>query len=189
MEQDSIEYVKNLQSPSQNFLCKLKANKYSLQFLQLIIKNPETNKVFFSQNMDKHENSDLIINDEDYPTEILKAFDEMRMRNYTFSKEFFECELMSVTLQFKVGEQEVKNMSLVENHYFKKKRIAQYNFDFPFCAPNSINTWEYIYNMPKMNKEDIKEIVEFGEKTSSDTFFFVGDKMILHNKSEYLFIK
>lgn len=45
---------------------------------------------------------------------------------------------------------EVKNLTIVENYYFKNDRISSYVFTFPFCAPNGKNTWELIYEVPKL---------------------------------------
>lgn len=77
-------------------------------------------------------------------------FDEMRKRTYNFPASFFESKYVSTFLKFKVGDLEVKDLVLVENHYYQNQKIASYQFDFPYCAPNSINTWEYVYDMPQL---------------------------------------
>ena len=110
----------------------------------------------------------------------------MRKKVYYFPKDFFKYKLVSTFLKFKVGDLEVKNMTLIENHYFKNQRIATYEFNFPYCVPNSVNTWEYVYEIPELPQEYKNQLL-LGETTTSDTFFFVEDDMIMHNKSEYEF--
>jgi hypothetical protein len=180
------EKVKTFTKPTQGFLCPLKANKYALQFLTFSAKDAETKRVFHEQSLSEHNNEDLLINDEDYDKEILKAFDEMRTQHYVFPHEFFDSKIISTFLEFKVGDLPVKDLTLIENHYYNNELIAQYEFLFPFCAPNSVNTWEYIYEIPKLPQEYINDI-QNGTNTFSDTFFFVSDELILHNKSIYEF--
>ena len=77
---------------------------------------------------------------------------------------------------------------MLENHFFRGKLIAQYEFEFPFCAPNSVNEWEYIYEVPEVGEEVVEDMVESGEKIYSDTYFLVGDDVILHSKSDFKII-
>lgn len=74
----------------------------------------------------------------------------MRKRVYEFPISFFDSKYISTYLKIKVGDQEVRNLVLVENHYYKNERIANFMFKFPFAAPNSINTWEYVYDVPEI---------------------------------------
>lgn len=187
MSQVTIEQVKSLKKPTDKFLCPLKANSYALQFLKFCAKDADTKKIFHNQELPEHKNEDLLINDDEYDSEILKAFDEMRTQDYNFPSDFFKTNIVSTSLEFKIGDKEIKNLTLVENHYYKEELIAQYIFEFPFCAPNSINSWEYVYELPNLPKEYIDDIVQNGTKTFSDTFFFVGGNLILHNKSVYNF--
>ncbi len=138
--------------------------------------------------MEEHQNEDLLIDDDQYPEETLAMFNEMRMKSYFFPVEFFDAEHISNSIFFKVGSIEVRKMCIIENHYYKDQIIAQYKFEFPFCAPNSKNNWEYIYDLPKLEDKVIEDLTKNGEKMVSDTFFFVLDELILHNKSEYRFI-
>lgn len=107
-----------MKSPPSKFLCPLKANKYALQFLELKVKNSMTEEMLIDIQMEENQNEDLIINDEDYTEEMLKLFDEMRKKVYHFPKNFFQSKYMSTFLKFKVGDLEVSNMTIIENHYF-----------------------------------------------------------------------
>lgn len=114
-------------------------------------------------------------------------FDEMRKRDYNFPISFFDAKYISTYLKIKVGDLEVKNLVLVENHYFEDKKIASFKFTFPFAVPNSTNTWEYVYEIPQIEPEFIDLLKNQKAKNYSDTFFFVNGEIILHNKSVYRF--
>lgn len=36
--------------------------------------------------------------------------------------------------------------------FFKNQLISSFEFKFPFCIPNSTNTWEQIYNLPALSE-------------------------------------
>lgn len=151
------------------------------------MKNPETQELLVDVQMEENSNEDLLINDEDYTEEMLQIFNEMRKKTYNFPSSFLHQKFMSTFLKFKVGDQEVKNLVLVENHFYKNNRIASYVFKFPYCAPNSVNSWQYVYELPQIPKEFVDDIIKNGTVTTSDTFFFVEGDMVMHNKSEYVF--
>lgn len=46
----------------------------------------------------------------------------------------------------------MKNFTIIERHYFKEHLLRSYEFSFPFCIPNSTNTWEHIYNIPEIDE-------------------------------------
>merc|ERR1712166_1514133 len=56
---------------------------------------------------------------------------------------------------------------------------------FGFCIPGSTNTWDAVYAVPPLNEDLIEEMIANPYKYQSDSFYFVGDKMIMHNKAEY----
>ena len=53
-------------------------------------------------------------------------------------------------VEFSVGDQEVKNFRMIERHYFKSTLLKSFDFEFGFCMPNSTNTCEHIYELPKL---------------------------------------
>eukprot|EP01052_Picozoa_sp_SAG31_P018838 SAG31_NODE_1350_length_8681_cov_14.408879_6_plen_137_part_00 len=44
---------------------------------------------------------------------------------------------------------------MIERHYFKDKLIKSFDFTFPFCIPNSTNSWEAVYELPKLTEEEV----------------------------------
>ena len=64
---------------------------------------------------------------------------------------------------------------MIERHYFRDKLIKSFEFTFPFCIPNTTNEWESVYEMPKLDENLIKEMIDNPFETKSDSFYFVGD--------------
>ena len=54
-----------------------------------------------------------------------------------------------------------------------------------FCIPNSRNTWNAVYDVPALDEELVAEMLANPYETKSDSFYFVNDKLIMHNKAEY----
>jgi GMP-PDE, delta subunit. len=74
---------------------------------------------------------------------------------------------------------------LIERHYFRDKLIKSYDFNFGFVIPNSTNTWDTVYETPSLSRQMINDIVKNPFQMKSDTFYFVDDKLIIHNKVSY----
>ena len=80
----------------------------------------------------------------------------MRTIKYHFGPAFFDLKTIGTTYEFRVGSKPLKNVTVIEKHYFKDKLLKTYNFSFPFCMANSTNSIEFIYELPKI-EEEIKE--------------------------------
>ena len=50
------------------------------------------------------------------------------------------------------------------------------------CIPNSTNSWEAIYEVPELDAELKQQMIDNPWETQSDSFYFVGATMIMHNK-------
>ena len=184
----TFENALSLKIPTTSFMCQLKDNKYALQFLKFEIKDHETGEMYYEHEQDPLANSEMLINDDDYDPEVLKVFDSMRMINYTFSKAFLTSKEISSLLVFKVGDSPVSNLTIVDHFFFKNKLIKSFQFNFPFCAPNATNEWEYVYQFPKIEEAMKEEMLACPAETKSETFFFVDQKIVLHNKADYKFV-
>ena len=73
---------------------------------------------------------------------------DSRVVKYHLGPMFLKLRNVGLTLQFSIGPKEVKNMQMVEKHYFRGKVIREYSFNFGFIIPNSTNSWDFIYEMP-----------------------------------------
>ena len=79
----------------------------------------------------------------------------------------YSCKLENfslVRMEFVVGDKAVQNFKMIERHYFRNKLLKDFEFDFPFCMPNTTNTCEHIYDLPQLTAEEselIKPTVVF----------------------------
>ena len=94
-------------------------------------------------------------------------------------------QTVGLTLNFGIGEKEIKNMEMVERHYFRGEVIRSYSFKFGFVIPNSNNSWEFIYDLPQFSPEKMQEIIDSPWEVKSDSFFFAEGKLIIHNRAIY----
>jgi hypothetical protein len=94
-----------------------------------------------------------------------------------------------LSLTFKVGEKAVTNFRMIERHYFRNQLIKSYDFSFGFCIPGSINSWEAIYDVPTLNDDIIQKMIANPFQTMSDSFYFVDDELIMHNKACYQYVR
>lgn len=76
-------------------------------------------------------------------------------------------------------------MEMVERHYFRGKVIRSYEFMFGFVIPASTNSWEFIYDLPKLKDQEKQDIIDSPWEVKSDSFFFADGKLIIHNRAEY----
>ena len=101
--------------------------------------------------------------------------DEDRVIDYNFGPSFLELKTIGMQVGFSVGDQPVKNLRLIEKHFFKDELIKTYDFSFGFIIPNTRNTWETIYDLPELTEEKQLEIISSPGESRSDSYFFVGD--------------
>ncbi|CAK73598.1 unnamed protein product (macronuclear) [Paramecium tetraurelia] len=177
MQQVTTEYVRSLNGITQDFLCPVNANIYNIQFLKFRIRDMDSGQTLFEVERDQDEEPI-----ENLPPEYQ---DEARRIKYHFGPQFFELKTVGAQLTFSVGNQPVKNFTIIERHYFKDHLLRSYEFSFPFCIPNSTNTWEHIYTIPEIDEAMRQEMIDNPFQTKSDSFYFVGEQLVMHNKAEY----
>ncbi|MGH0168438.1 UNVERIFIED_CONTAM: hypothetical protein FKN15_054599 [Acipenser sinensis] len=90
-------------------------------------------------------------------------------------------------VEFTVGDRPVNSFRMIERHYFREHLLKNFDFDFGFCIPNSRNTCEHIYEFPQLPEDQIRLMVEHPYETRSDSFYFVDNKLIMHNKADYAY--
>lgn len=73
----------------------------------------------------------------------------------------------------------------MRRHYFRDRLVRSYDFDFGFCIPNSTNTWEAIYDVPALEPSMREDMLRCPYETTSDSFYFVNDELVMHNKASY----
>ncbi|XP_075417453.1 protein unc-119 homolog A isoform X2 [Tenrec ecaudatus] len=69
-------------------------------------------------------------------------------------------------------------------------RFVRYQFTPAFLrlrqvGATSKNTCEHIYDFPPLSEELISEMIRHPYETQSDSFYFVDDRLVMHNKADY----
>ena len=189
MEQITPEIVREYKEFTPKFLCGLDANTYNIKFKKFKMRDLESDFVLFevsddapddinTEKKEEEKKEDKNFQDED-------IFTSPRTIRYHLGPDFLELKDLGSSLTFSVGNQAVKDFLIIERHYFKDLLIKSFEFKFDFCIPNSINTWEYIYTIPEIDPKVKEEMIEQPWETKSDSFYFVGEKLIMHNKALY----
>ncbi|KAG5501549.1 hypothetical protein JKF63_03379 [Porcisia hertigi] len=182
------EQVLTFTAPTERFLCPLTANTYGVEFYQFTIRDIEQNKVLFqigeapSGSLDGNVNNTL--------ARVAQMSEEeaaaTRTIRYHFAPSFLRKTAVGAKLVFGVnGDQPVPKLRMIERHYFRNTLIKSFDFEFGFCIPRSTNTWEAIYDMPRLSPEWEASIIASPFETASDSFYFVGNQLIMHNKAYY----
>mmetsp|Transcript_126582 Transcript_126582/g.188897 ORF Transcript_126582/g.188897 Transcript_126582/m.188897 type:complete len:183 (-) Transcript_126582:21-569(-) len=170
--------VLKLEAPTEGFLCPLAANVYGVEFLEFRIRDLDAGMELFSVKKPEDDGTAP-------PPPLPEDEDAVRTIRYNFGPDFLRRGTIGTSLVFSVGPREVPSFRMVERHYFKDRLLKSFDFTLGFCMPNSRNTWEVIYTLPKLTPEQEQEMIDSPYQSRSDSFYFVGDTLIMHNKAEY----
>jgi hypothetical protein len=85
--------------------------------------------------------------------------DAVRSVSYEFDRQFLTLGTVRTLLEFKVGQQPLANFRMIERHFFKGRLVRSYDFTFGFVIPGSTNSWEAIYQVPKLSAREVQEYV------------------------------
>jgi len=175
------EDVLKLTKITDGFLCS-NSNEYQIEFTRFKIRDLETDTVLFdiSKNL-----TDSNLPEGEATDEKQDDADSGRFVRYLFSPSFLKLKHIGATVEFQVGNKDVKNFRMIERHFFKDRMLKTFDFNFGYCIPNSRNTCEHIYEFPTLPPELINEMVANPFETRSDSFYFVDNKLVLHNKADY----
>jgi len=108
-----------------------------------------------------------------------------RFVRYQFPSDFLDLKTVGATIEFSVGTKSIKKFRMIENHFFRDHLLKTFDFEFGFCIPNSKNSCEHIYEFPTITPQMKRDMVDHPFETKSDSFYFVDDKLIMHNRAEY----
>ncbi|XP_003478537.1 protein unc-119 homolog B [Cavia porcellus] len=178
------EHVLRLSRVTENYLCKPEDNIYSIDFTRFKIRDLETGTVLFEiakpciadhqEEVEEEEGGDVDIS-------------AGRFVRYQFTPAFLRLRTVGATVEFTVGDKPVSNFRMIERHYFRERLLKNFDFDFGFCIPSSRNTCEHIYEFPQLSEDVIRLMIENPYETRSDSFYFVDNKLIMHNKADYAY--
>ncbi|XP_063171709.1 protein unc-119 homolog B [Candoia aspera] len=176
------EHVLGLSRVTEHYLCRPEDNIYNIDFTKFKIRDLETGTVLF----EIAKPSTLEQEDEECDLGEVDA-SAGRFVRYQFTPAFLRLRTVGATVEFTVGDKPVSNFRMIERHYFRDRLLKNFDFDFGFCIPCSRNTCEHIYEFPQLSEDLIHLMVENPYETRSDSFYFVDNKLIMHNKADYAY--
>lgn len=170
--------VLKLNRPTKGYLCKPSANHAHIDFVSFKIRDMDRGgRTLFE--VKKPPNQAFVMADDDD--------DSGRFVRYDFGAAFLELETVGTTVTFTVGSRAVEDFRMIERHYFKDELLKSFDFDFGFCVPNSRNSCEQIYSMPDLSKKEKQKMIDNPYRTKSDSFYFVKNRLVMHNKADYAY--
>nr|CAD7432051.1 unnamed protein product [Timema monikensis] len=168
----------------QDYLCSPEANIYEIDFTRFKIRDLESGTILFE--IAKPPPSDTEETDIELEQEESDP-NAGRFVRYQFTPQFLKLKTVGATVEFTVGSKSVSKFRMIERHFFRDKLLKSFDFEFGFCIPNSKNTCEHIYEFPTLAPELVKEMISHPFETRSDSFYFVDDHLIMHNKADYAY--
>ncbi|XP_068166562.1 protein unc-119 homolog B [Antennarius striatus] len=177
------DHVLGLRAVTEDYLCKPEDNVYNIDFTRFKIRDLETGTVLFE--IAKPPNSAGPVDGEDEGGDVDTSAG--RFVRYQFTPAFLKLCTVGATVEFTVGDQPINSFRMIERHYFQGRLLKNFDFDFGFCIPNSRNTCEHIYEFPQLPEDLIRQMVAHPYETRSDSFYFVDNKLIMHNKADYAY--
>nr|CAG4643491.1 EOG090X0D9B [Ilyocryptus agilis] len=175
--------VLKLQRITNKYLCPPDANIYDIDFTRFCIRDLDSGTVLFEIAKpvppELGENPEADTEDSDP--------NSGRFVRYQFTPQFLKLKTVGATVEFVVGDKPVNSFRMIERHFFRDRLLKTFDFDFGFCIPNSKNTCEHIYDFPVLSLESMDEMIKNPFETRSDSFYFVEDRLIMHNKADYAY--
>lgn len=185
MEPVTPDKVRSLTKFTDKFLCDKSANVFDVRFRKFRMRDLDSGFVLFEVSDDGAEEQTQKEEPKQQSLEEETVENSLRTIRYHLGPDFLELKNLGSSLTFSVGAKPVKNLVMIERHYFRDILIKSFEFKFDFCIPNSTNTWESIYTVPELDPKMKADIIANPWETKSDSFYFVEDKLIMHNKALY----
>ena len=111
--------------------------------------------------------------------------DDLRIVEYNFGPMFLDLQAIGMQVGIEIGDKPAKAIRMIEKHFFKGNCIHTYDFKTGFCIPKTVNTWESIYELPVLDDDTKQEMIDSPGEARSDSYFFVGDQLIMHQRCVY----
>lgn len=180
------EDVLTLSSATLTFLCSPKDNVFGIDFTRFKIRDMDSGQTLFEIAKPPPSAHSEVAPESDHIEEISDP-NAGRTVRYQFTPQFLRLKTVGATVEFTVGDRAVNRFRMIERHFFRDKLLKTFDFEFGFCIPNSKNSCEHIYEFPTLSEDLIEEMIENPFETKSDSFYFVDDKLIMHNKADYAY--
>jgi len=173
-------YVGQLAAPCDSFLCPLNANIYDLDITGFKIRIMPDYQNYHAEKILKEMNAPPRP-----PPSQRNEGDSSRTIGYTFPGSTVHATSLGTTLVFKNGDYPIQDLRMIEKHYLGGQNWRQFDYSMPFVPPASGNTWEMQYDIEELSEEWKSYLYSNPGMHSSDTFFFVGEQLIMHMRASY----
>ncbi|XP_022222831.2 protein unc-119 homolog [Drosophila obscura] len=191
----SPEEVLHLTKITDDYLCSANANVFEIDFTRFKIRDLESGAVLFEIAKPPSEQFPDGLSVEET---MLAAAEELslddtadpnagRYVRYQFTPAFLNLKTVGATVEFTVGSQPVNNFRMIERHFFRDRLLKTFDFEFGYCIPYSKNTCEHIYEFPNLPPDLVAEMISSPFETRSDSFYFVENRLVMHNKADYAY--
>ncbi|XP_030631604.1 protein unc-119 homolog B-like [Chanos chanos] len=174
------EDVLGLRVATHDYLCEPEDNIYNIDFIRFKIRDLESGTVLFEIAKPPSTEEEC---DESGAADPSAG----RFVRYQFTPSFLRLRTVGATVEFTVGPRPLNSFRMIERHYFKDHLLKSFDFDFGFCIPNSRNTCEHIYEFPQLSDSIIRQMIDHPYETRSDSFYFVENRLVMHNKADYAY--
>ncbi|XP_064547214.1 protein unc-119 homolog [Drosophila montana] len=189
------EDVLRLNKITDDYLCSANANVFEIDFTRFKIRDLESGAVLFEIAKPPSEQfpDGLSVEDtmlaaaEDLTLDDTADPNAGRYVRYQFTPAFLNLKTVGATVEFTVGSQPVNNFRMIERHFFRDRLLKTFDFEFGYCIPYSKNTCEHIYEFPNLPPDLVAEMISSPFETRSDSFYFVENRLVMHNKADYAY--
>ncbi|KAH8343374.1 protein unc-119 homolog [Drosophila kikkawai] len=189
------EDVLHLTKITDDYLCSANANVFEIDFTRFKIRDLESGAVLFEIAKPPSEQFPDGLSVEET---MLAAAEELTLEDtadpnagryvrYQFTPAFLNLKTVGATVEFTVGSQPVNNFRMIERHFFRDRLLKTFDFEFGYCFPYSKNTCEHIYEFPNLPPDLVAEMISSPFETRSDSFYFVENRLVMHNKADYAY--
>ncbi|KAL0212730.1 hypothetical protein RCL1_006356 [Eukaryota sp. TZLM3-RCL] len=176
-----VSEILSLKTPPSSLLVSPADNPYDFRFTEFRIRDPVDNSILFHISEDP---AHTTVGSVDFDRESDPLGPIIK---YTFPKRFLDLDTVATSISFCNGDQPIQSFRMIERFHFRGKLIKEFDFSFGFVIPNTTNSMESIYPMPYLKSSIKKQIMENPFETISDSFYFVGDELVMHNRALYAF--
>ncbi|OQR71244.1 protein unc-119B-like [Tropilaelaps mercedesae] len=193
--QDTItpDDVLRLNRFTREYLCEPEANLFNIDFTRFTIRDMESGVILFEIAKPQPPERDDSVTSVEQEREDQEAVSDItdtnagRFVRYQFTPQFLRLKTIGATVEFTVGDRPVSRFRMIERHFFRDQLLKTFDFEFGFCIPNSRNTCEHIYELPPLSAQLRQQMTACPYETRSDSFYFVEDKLVMHNKADYAY--
>lgn len=191
----SPEDVLRLTKITEDYLCTLDANIYEIDFTRFKIRDLESGEILFEICKPPSEQCSELSGSADDPSSQAEDADGTeaidpnagRYVRYQFTPQFLKLKTVGATIEFTIGNKPVNHFRMIERHFFRDRHLKTFDFEFGYCIPHSKNTCEHIYEFPNLPTDLVSEMIANPFETRSDSFYFVDDHLVMHNKADYAY--